>query len=209
MNYTSSYFVRIITFLLILLLIISITFLLAIPRNISNQVLRLHIIANSDSPYDQQLKLSVRDRILNDCEYIFKNASSLSSATDYAKEASRQICRIAEDEVRKQGFFYPVQVSVTDTNFPTKKYGRVTLPAGMYRAVRVEIGSSAGRNWWCVLYPPLCLTEGAFDVPTDSLDTLKENLSPREFEMITHPEKIRVKMKFKIIELLNNFYCNS
>lgn len=209
MGYASSYLWRIIAFIVIVSLLISITFLLVIPNNISNQVLRLHIIANSNSPYDQQLKLLVRDRILKDCGYLFENATSPDVATDYAKEASGQICRIAEDEIRKQGFFYPVQVSVADTNFPTKKYGHVTLPAGMYQAVRVEIGSSAGRNWWCVLYPPLCLTEGAFDVPKESLDTLKENLSPKEFEMITHPEKIQVKMKFKIVEILNNFYRNS
>ena len=210
MRYITSRFRKFIISFIVIFIIFSVTFISVwtakSSADISDRVFRLHILANSDCPFDQQLKLSVRNRILKDCGYLFDNAPSPALAALYAMDASRELCRIAKDEIRKQGFFYPVRVYVGKARFPAKKYGGITLPAGTYQAVNIEIGSASGKNWWCVLYPPLCLTEGSFEMSEDALKYLKENLSAKEFDMITHPEKIQVKMKFKIFEIFSQLH---
>ena len=126
-------------------------------RQISGQVLRLHVIASSDSEADQQLKLRVRDRILAASQPFLQDESRKAAAEREIAGHLDELRQAAEAEIRESGYDYPVRVELTKADFPTRTYGSVTLPAGRYNAVRVIIGSGQGKNWWCVVFPPLCL----------------------------------------------------
>jgi len=119
--------------------------------------LRLHIIANSDSDLDQKLKLKVRDRILSDTGELFAEVSGKSEAVALAKTSLDDIQSDAEAVIAEAGLDYPVKVELTKMWFETRSYDGFTLPAGDYDAVRVVIGEGEGVNWWCVMYPPLCI----------------------------------------------------
>ncbi len=124
---------------------------------IRESVLRLHILANSDSEQDQDLKLKVRDRILSSADELFYNVDSKENAVDAAIAKSSWIEAIAQDEVIQNGYDYDVSVEICEMYFDTRYYKDLTMPAGRYDALRITIGEAEGENWWCVMYPPLCL----------------------------------------------------
>lgn len=127
-------------------------------EKISENVLRMHVIANSDSEADQALKLKVRDAILNAGKDIFNGSVSAQEAKAKIEPRTALLQQVAEDVIHGEGFSYPVTVQVTKEFFHTRTYdNQVTLPAGTYHAVKVVIGTGEGRNWWCVMFPPLCL----------------------------------------------------
>lgn len=127
-------------------------------KKIRENVLRLHIRANSDSSEDQELKLKVRDGVLEATAEAFSGAKNLSDAVERGEKAETAIRETAERVIRENGFSYPVSVEIGKSFFPVRTYeNRVTLPAGEYTAVRINIGSGKGHNWWCVMFPPLCL----------------------------------------------------
>lgn len=205
---------RFITFLkrlllVLLLLIFYITFSAvsytnAICTNIADTVFRLHVVANSDSVEDQNLKYKVRDSIIDFINSITKDAKSKAEVITIAQEHLEEIKEIAYQTVRNYGYDYDVTVSIGNFIFPTKQYGDISLPAGYYDALRVEIGSASGQNWWCVMFPPLCfvdVTSGI--VPDESKDLMKENLEPEEYNLISQSSP-DIKFKFKIVEVLQN-----
>lgn len=122
---------------------------------VREDVLRLHILANSDSEADQNLKIAIRDRILD--ANLLKTASDKALAEQLAKSELVQIELIARDEIERQGYGYPVKAELVNMYFSTRTYETATLPAGYYDAVRVSIGEAKGKNWWCVLFPPMCV----------------------------------------------------
>lgn len=126
-------------------------------KQISQSVLRLHILANSDSEEDQQLKLRVRDCILQETGSLFEVDGNLEQVEESAREHLDEIQEIAQEEVYNAGYSYPVRAELVNMPFDTRTYGEITLPAGEYDAVRITIGNAEGHNWWCVLYPPLCI----------------------------------------------------
>lgn len=195
-------------FLFILIFTLLISYAKATGSDISDSVLRLHILANSNLDCDQQLKLAVRDRILKDTREIFENTDSAAEAARLARENSSLFRQIAENVIRAQGFDYPVSVSVEETDFPTKSYGSITLPSGKYNAVRIEIGEAQGENWWCVMYPPLCFTDGILAVPGKAKALLEESLSADEYKLITGESSgvIPVEVRFKIVEIFQNLF---
>ncbi|MGI5958383.1 MAG: stage II sporulation protein R [Massiliimalia sp.] len=160
---------------------------------IRESVLRLHILANSDTQKDQQLKLDVRDRILEETEDLFNQIDSVNSAKQTAEEHLEEITAIAQQEVWRQGYDYPVKTQVCRMFFDTRNYENFSLPAGQYDAVRITIGEAKGHNWWCVLYPPLCLPAA---MPEEELES---DLTPRQADMIEHPEHYQVR--FAVVEL--------
>ncbi len=193
--------------LLLISAIISIAVLLTInasvqQKNIADNVLRLHITADSNSPYDQLVKLSVRDYILKNYGFIFSDCSSFDKAKEIAEKYTDQIQKDVSNELEKFSKTYPVSVAVKECSFPIKNYGDLTLPAGRYTALNITLGSGRGRNWWCVMYPPLCLVPGTVVTENKALDNLKANLSPQEYEFITDSDSINIKMKFKITEII-------
>ncbi len=152
-------------------------------------VLRLHIIADSDSEEDQRLKLCVRDAILEQSGELFGEADDLDSAEEAALEAMPEIVDIAENTLKAQGCDSTVRAYLADMEFDERVYGDITMPAGKYRALRIEIGEAKGHNWWCVMYPPLCIP-AAEDVK--SRDE-KKYFDEKELDIVYHPKKYRVK----------------
>ena len=156
-----------------------------IQQGIASRVIRLHVIANSDTAEDQALKLKVRDSII-------KNLQSSLSETASVRDARRQIItRIpkiqqkAQETVAGAGYGYPVKVTLGNQYFPVKDYGDLRFPAGNYEALCVRIGSAAGHNWWCVLFPSLCFVDETHAVvPDDSKEKLQDSLSQEEYESL-------------------------
>ena len=125
---------------------------------IRENTLRLHILANSDSPADQALKLKIRDAVLSCSGELFSGCDTRQKMISAAQEQLPKIQQVAEQTALHNGYELPVTVSVTDMFFETRRYDHVILHAGTYTAVRIELGAAAGKNWWCVLYPPLCVS---------------------------------------------------
>lgn len=172
--------------------------------NLSDNFFRLHILANSDSEIDQNLKLKVRDAII---EYMnsqdFSN-STKSEVISIVENNLENYKLIAEKVISEEGFDYPISVEIGNFHFPTKIYGNISLPAGYYDALRIKIGNAEGQNWWCSLFPPLCfvdISSGVID--ENSKDNLKENLSDEEFAIITSTDE-KIKLKFKLLEFFSN-----
>lgn len=163
--------------------------------DIRTQVLRLHVLANSDSQQDQQLKLRVRDRLLEYSEEIFMNATDRQSAIEAATAHIDELERIALETVRAEGFGYGVEVSIGECFFDTRTYGEVTLPAGTYQALRVELGEAQGHNWWCVMFPPMCLPAAQGEAELAAV------LTDEQMEMCTGGYEI----KFKCVEVWEEF----
>jgi len=166
--------------------------------DIKESVLRLHIVADSNSEYDQSLKLKVRDAILEKFYDDFSLCESVSEAQNLLEEKLPSVIAVAKECVGEE---YSIGARVGETYFPKKSYGEISLPKGRYEALQLEIGSGSGENWWCVLYPPLCITKDAVSLPKSSLDKLKKTLSDEDFKKITGK-----KAKFKIIEVLKRCF---
>ena len=176
-------------------------------ENISNNVFRLHVIANSDSDEDQNLKYKVRDALINYMDTLLSDTTSKEDAIKIANEHLSDFYKIANEVIYNAGYNYPVSISIDKCDFPTKTYGDVSLPAGTYDALRVKIGKAEGHNWWCVMFPPLCfvdVTSGV--VPDDSKALLKEDLGDEEYNLITANTNNNSDMsiKFKIVEFIQN-----
>ena len=160
-------------------------------KNISNDVFRLHILANSDSEKDQDLKLKVRNRVLKYTENIYKKAKNKEQAEALTIKNLQSIADIAKSEVEKNGYNYSVKAEVSHMYFTTRYYDKVTMPSGFYNALRITIGKGKGHNWWCVMYPSLCVGSS-----TD-YDSLKENTSSQEYNIMTED---KYEYKFKTLE---------
>ena len=163
---------------------------------LSQGVIRLHVVANSDSREDQELKLKVRDRILAECGAMFDNAKSLDVVKADICNNMDYISKIASDEIAKNGYNYTVDISFGTSEFPKKEYGNITLPAGDYQALKVNIGNAAGKNWWCVLFPPLCFVdEACVSVSPESNTMLKNQLGADTYNMVCDSSEIEFKLK--------------
>ena len=173
----------------------------AVSEDISNSVFRLHVIANSDTAEDQELKYKVRDKVLEYMNKISKDCSSKEEILALAYEYQDEFSKIAEEVIKANGFNYDVNVKIGNFEFPTKNYGDISLPAGEYDALRIEIGEAKGQNWWCVMFPPLCfvdVTSGV--VPDESKEVIKENLNEEEYNLVSDRESSDIKFKFSLIE---------
>ena len=205
-------FIFILTILVfIYIALLSFNYSKAISSNLSDSVFRLHIIANSDSSADQQLKLKVRDNII---EYMNTLTSSSSDKKDVISMVNNHLDsfkEIALNTIKENGYNYDVNIEIGNFHFPTKSYGDISFPAGNYDALKIEIGDAIGQNWWCVLFPPLCFVNSSTGVvPDDSKNTLKENINSESYEIISEGNNSNdntsdIKIKFKIIEFFNNF----
>ena len=173
--------------------------------NISDNVLRLHVIANSNSPEDQSLKLKVRDRIISDANTLLVKAENKEDALLSAKKNLSFLESSVHDELRKNGSTYDARVEIGSFDFPPKKYGKILLPAGNYNAVRVVIGDGTGKNWWCVMFPPLCFTNGTVELSEDCTAYLKSHLSKGEYSLITESAP-DIELRFKTLDILKNLF---
>lgn len=171
---------------------------------LSGGVIRLHVRANSNSPEDQELKLKVRDRILSEAERLADKGADIESARALTNENLDFIEDIAEEEIKRNGFSYDVSVRFGKSEFPTKAYGDMTLPAGTYEALTVEIGSGKGENWWCVMFPPLCFADEAYaGVSPASEEILIGSLGNDTYSMVKGD---KIQIKFKVYELIQSIW---
>lgn len=196
----------ILTLLAIFILISAISYVSAVSNNIANSVFRLHVIANSDSEEDQNLKLKVRDELLSYMNIISKDSKTKEEAMKIADEHKEEFIKIAEKTIKENGYNYTVNIQIGKADFPTKYYGDITLPAGEYDALKVQIGEAKGKNWWCVMFPPLCFVDVSTGiVPDNSKQELKQSLDDEEYDLISKTDNNEISFKFKIVELFQNW----
>ena len=183
----------------------AISYVSAVSNNISDSVFRLHVIANSDSNEDQELKYKVRDAVLEYMNSITIDCSSKEEAIQIAKEHKDEFYKIAKQTIEENRYDYSVNIKIGNFNFPTKTYGDISLPAGNYDALRIEIGNASGQNWWCVMFPPLCFVDVSSGVvPDESKEIMQDNLSTEEYTLISDLNSSDVKFKFGLVEFFNN-----
>ncbi len=175
-----------------------------IQQGISHKIIRFHVIANSDSDADQALKLKVKEAVVNYTAELLCNSKSISETEDLLSSHTNDIISIANNVISENDYDYPVTAEITDTYFPTKSYGSYTFPPGTYRAFQIKIGEAKGKNWWCVLYPPLCFIDISHGtVNAESEELLKETLTTDEFQAVS--DEYTVKYRFKYLTFLNYF----
>ncbi len=181
---------------LLLCLLLSLCGLYGQCDGVRDKVVRLHILAHSDSDEDQALKLQVRDAVVEAAAGWLDSAADAEEALALAQTQLPRLQQVAQDTVTAAGYTYPVQVTLCRMYFTTRQYDAVTLPAGMYEAVRVTIGEGKGRNWWCVVYPPLCAGAAA------DRQGLADVLDPAGQQLVEGGDRFIVR--FKIVEWLEN-----
>ena len=177
-------------------------------ENYKDKLIRFHVIANSDSDEDQKLKLKVRDEIIKYLKPKLENSNSIAESEEIIKKEYGELGKISKNIISENGYNYEVKVGIEYSTFPTKQYSNVILPAGEYKALKIIIGQGQGKNWWCVMFPPLCFVDeesGVIDKATD--EKLKEVLTEEEYNLITQKTEkdiSKVKVKFKIVEMLES-----
>lgn len=172
-----------------------------VQSDLQSNLIRLHIIANSDSEEDQSIKLTIRDAVLKE------EGENLASQNERecirsVKERLPQIERLADRVLQENGFRYTAHAVYGKFDFPKKEYKNMTLPSGKYYGVRIILGEGAGHNWWCVMYPPLCMMNDTDAVLSEKSERiLKENLKPETYDIITGNDGT-TEIKFKIVEAI-------
>ena len=203
-EFLKRFFIVIILFSLFVF-ISALSYVNAVSEDISNSVFRLHVIANSDSDEDQSLKYKVRDKVLEYMNEIAKDCTSKEEVINLAYKYQDEFKQIAENVIKENGYDYDANIKIGNFEFPTKYYGDISLPAGYYDALRIEIGKAEGQNWWCVMFPPLCfvdVTSGV--VPDESKQIMQDNLGDEEYKLISDNESSDIKFKFSIVEFFKN-----
>lgn len=169
----------------------SITSFAADCVEVREDTIRLHILANSDTEADQALKLLVRDAVLTQTADIFSASRTKAEAVEKARAGTGEIVRVAEETLSKNGCGDAVRAEVTNMFFATRQYGGVVMPAGRYDAVRVYIGEAEGHNWWCVMFPPMCLPAAAGKSKSEQAAVAENSLIPAAPEY---------EVKFAVVE---------
>lgn len=200
------------TFLLILLCLTSLSLWLTssdlvetVHEDLADNILRFHVLANSDSEEDQALKLKVKNAVLDYMKKGLSEDADLEDTKEFIKVNATDIKTLAESIISEEGYTYPVSLSLEPWYFPTKSYGDLTFPCGTYEAFRIVIGDGDGKNWWCVLYPSLCFVDVSYGiVPEDSKETLKNTLDEDTYASLLSSEK--PQFSFKLWEILTSLF---
>lgn len=166
-------------------------------RHLAQEVLRFHVLANSDSETDQVLKMQVKEDVLSYLEQEMPDTMDLEETRLWMRRHVEELETVGRETVMEEGYDYPVTAAVTTCWFPEKTYGDVTFPSGNYEALRVEIGAAQGKNWWCVLYPNLCFLDAANAVvPEEGKQKLQNVLTEEEYARITLETDFQIKWYF-------------
>ncbi len=161
----------------------------ALQNHLAENILRLHVVADSDAPEDQALKLKVRDQVITYLRETIRNANSPAQAEELITPQIPALTKIAQKTLTQNDSQSPVHITIENREFPIKTYGDLTFPAGTYRSLCIDIGTGRGRNWWCVLFPSLCFVdETTATVPEESKKRLKERLTEEEYQALEQPE---------------------
>lgn len=183
-------FMKILVSTLVIAIMMSVVEFESTCSMLEQDVLRLHILANSDTQADQQLKLDVRDKVLTYISPLYESVSTKDEALEITEDNLELIENIALSVVQDYGCDYSVQAKVMSRFFDTRYYEDFTMPAGVYDTLQIEIGQAKGKNWWCVMYPTLC-------VGASTKESMKDDLTLEEYEVISSPN---LEFKFKIVE---------
>ncbi len=167
-------------------------------------VVRLHVLANSDSEEDQALKLKVRDSILDESERLLADCKDQLQAKKVIEENLEKFERVAKQRIINEGFEYDVKVLIGNEEYPTRNYESCSFPAGEYLSLRVLIGDAEGQNWWCVLFPPMCLSAAS----NGNEAFAQVGLTGEQYNVITESENPKYKVRFKILEAFGSIFGN-
>jgi len=171
-----------------------------LQEGIASEIIRFHVIANSDSVKDQALKYVIKDALVKELSLYLKDSADINEARNVVIEQLSTVQKTAENIVAQNGYNYPVTISLEPWYFPIKVYGEYTFPAGTYEALRVQIGEAKGQNWWCVMFPPLCFVDETYSiVDKETEQQLKYLLTEKEYDTLKS-ERTPVKVKFKLWE---------
>ena len=162
---------------------------------------RLHVLANSDSEHDQEVKLLVRDAVLAELRVLMENAESTADAMDMIAENIDHLRVVCEETLKNLGEEKSVALYLSEEEYPTRNYETIRLPAGTYQSLRIRIGEAKGQNWWCVLYPALCT-----DIAKTEASLIKTGFTPEQIEVLTNGESPKYKIKFKILEIFGGSF---
>ena len=192
--------------ILTLLLICSAMFLLtafvaADEAVADDSLIRFHVIANSDTLYDQSIKLKVRDAVIEKVNYVLNSAKNEKEAEQLLERHSKEILETANNILTKENCGYTATAKLGTSIFPTKTYGKITLPAGKYKAYKIILGEGKGKNWWCVLYPPLCFVDINDDTAV-AVTEKTEDLRKEEDVFAVNGNLYQIKIKSKLLEYL-------
>ena len=178
---------------------------LEMQKGIAEKIIRFHVIANSDTKADQNLKLAVRDAVGIKMSGLLKDAADRSRSEAVIRKNMEDMKQTAEKVIAERGYDYDVDIGLTDTDFPVKTYGAYTFPAGNYEALEIVIGAGKGHNWWCVMYPNMCFSDTMYEViDEDARSSLKRVLSEDEYQQVLASGDYQVK--FKSFEILKGLY---
>jgi stage II sporulation protein R len=189
---------------------------------VKDSLIRFHVIANSDSEEDQNLKLKVKNKVIDYLYPYLNDSQSLDESRQIIKNRMQEVKKLAEEVIKDNNYEYNIKVELSRENFPDKSYGNITLPQGNYEAFRIIIGGGQGRNWWCVMFPPLCFVDESkaeveYDKTENKINSKKDNLD-LEKELNSEGNKSdtqndnkgtnvdNVQIKFKIVEILKNLF---
>lgn len=173
----------------------------ALQREVAGQVIRLHVVANSDSKIDQRIKCKIRDKIVDVMENALQGTDSKEEAEQIIKGKIKKIEKLTNQVLEKETSGQKAKVKLTTEEFPVKEYGDTVFPAGKYETVQIQIGEAKGGNWWCVMYPGLCLVDESVAImPSDSKQQLQKHLPEEDYEQMTQ-DTTKVKYTFRLMEL--------
>lgn len=172
---------------------------------IYDNVIRLHVLANSDSESDQALKLLVRDAVVEKSKQLLDGVSDRDGAERVLRGALADLEALAEQTLADAGFAADVAVTLTEESYPTREYEQLAFPAGKYLSLRVMIGEAEGKNWWCVLFPPLCLS-AATDAREQEMTCLSAGLTGEQYRLIADTDSTKYKLRFKILEVAEELF---
>lgn len=178
-----------------------------LQKGIAKEIIRFHIIANSDTEEDQTLKLEMKEQVVTYLQEALAEADDIEEARKIMNVQLLQIEQDTNKAMAKKGFSYEAKATLTYCDFPVKKYGDMVFPAGKYEALRIEIGQAKGKNWWCVMFPSLCFVEGTYGiVPEESKEELEGVLTEEEYETLTLQEEKRPVIKWKVVEMWKSWW---
>ena len=162
-------------------------------QELAKEVFRFHVLANSDSKDDQDLKMQVKEAVIAYIKRELPESESVEMTKHFASTHTKELEEVALQVIQREGYDYPVSAKVTTCDFPDKTYGDITFPAGTYEALRIEIGKAQGQNWWCVLYPNLCFIDAVHAVvPKEGKDKLKQVLEEDTYDMVTATSRFKI-----------------
>lgn len=166
-------------------------------EHLAKEVFRFHVLANSDSQEDQNLKLKVKDAVVTYMEEELPASESRKQTRQWAAGHLEEIEKAAANVIRAEGYRYKVRAEVKECEFPDKAYGDITFPAGKYDALEILIGDAKGQNWWCVLYPNLCFVDSIHAVvPKEGKEKLRKALTAEEYDMVTAYTEFKIGWYF-------------